>query len=161
MWLCSALVRVRRANARVGRQYLTEGGHTGRYLESHRWLDGTCQALRPIGRLPTVLAQYYWASASTRPATAWPTLCVSICAADAVTSPAGHLPGWADDDAATARSRARIAPRRCPLSMSDMRASRCVLKSGYNYIPLFLKLITRSSRHYSKSAERHSCQSWQ
>eukprot|EP00962_Isochrysis_galbana_P047444 scaffold19403_cov168-Isochrysis_galbana.AAC.2 len=60
------------------------------------------------------------------------------------------LPGWADDGAATARSRARIAPRRCPLSMSDMRASRCVLKSGYNYIPLFLKLITRSSRHYSK-----------
>eukprot|EP00962_Isochrysis_galbana_P000185 scaffold47_cov112-Isochrysis_galbana.AAC.18 len=38
--------------------------------------------------------------------------------------------------------------------MSDMRASRCVLKSGYNYITLFLKLITRSSRHYSKSAER-------
>eukprot|EP00962_Isochrysis_galbana_P030362 scaffold9840_cov139-Isochrysis_galbana.AAC.1 len=26
---------VRRANARVGRQYLTEGGHAGRYLESH------------------------------------------------------------------------------------------------------------------------------
>eukprot|EP00962_Isochrysis_galbana_P047443 scaffold19403_cov168-Isochrysis_galbana.AAC.1 len=60
------------------------------------------------------------------------------------TSPSGSLPDWADGDAATARSRARIAPRRCRLSASDMRASRCVLKSGYNYIALFLKLITRS-----------------
>eukprot|EP00962_Isochrysis_galbana_P029835 scaffold9607_cov113-Isochrysis_galbana.AAC.5 len=130
MWLCSALVRVRRANARVGCQNLMEGGHTGRYLESHGWLDGTCQALRPIGRLPTVLGKRQ--SASTRPATAWLTLCVSSCAADAVTSPSGILPDWADGDAATARSRARIAPRRCRLSASDMRASRCVLKSGYN-----------------------------
>eukprot|EP00962_Isochrysis_galbana_P037318 scaffold13002_cov125-Isochrysis_galbana.AAC.13 len=65
--------------------------------------------------------------------------------ADAVTSPSGSLPDWADGDAATARSRARIAPRRCRLSASDMRASRCVLKSGYNYIALFLKLITRPS----------------
>eukprot|EP00962_Isochrysis_galbana_P027385 scaffold8606_cov117-Isochrysis_galbana.AAC.4 len=45
--------RVRRANARVGCQDLTEDGHPGRYLKSHGWLDGACQALRPIGRLPT------------------------------------------------------------------------------------------------------------
>jgi len=126
---------IRPARARVGGQNPTEGGHTGRYLECHRWLNGTCQALRPIGRLPTVLG--YWASACTRPTTAWLTLSVSSCAVDAVNSPAGYLPCWAEVDAATARSRARMAPSRCPLSASDMRESRCVLNYGYNYITLF------------------------
>eukprot|EP00962_Isochrysis_galbana_P014443 scaffold4142_cov118-Isochrysis_galbana.AAC.2 len=79
---------------------------------------------KPSGRLAG--CRLYWASASTRPATAWLTLCVSSCAADAVTSPSGCLPDWADGDAATARSRARMAPRRCPLSASDMCARRAV-----------------------------------
>eukprot|EP00962_Isochrysis_galbana_P058571 scaffold31709_cov118-Isochrysis_galbana.AAC.2 len=104
---------------------------------------GWTVSAKPSGRLAG--CRLYWASACTRPATAWLTLGVSSCAADAVNSPAGCLPDWADVDAATARSRARMAPRRCPLSASDMRKSRCVLKNGYNYITLLLKLITRPS----------------
>eukprot|EP00962_Isochrysis_galbana_P043712 scaffold16733_cov112-Isochrysis_galbana.AAC.1 len=68
---------------------------------------------------------------------AWLTFSVSSYAVDAVNSPAGCFPCWADVEAATARSRARMAPRRCPLSASDMRESRCVLKNGYNYITVF------------------------
>eukprot|EP00962_Isochrysis_galbana_P028357 scaffold8958_cov110-Isochrysis_galbana.AAC.3 len=82
---------------------------------------------KPSGRLAG--CRLYWASACTRPATAWLTLSVSSCAVDAVNSPAGYLPCWAGVDAATARSRARMAPRRCPLSIVRVRHARVALCS--------------------------------
>eukprot|EP00962_Isochrysis_galbana_P014662 scaffold4200_cov124-Isochrysis_galbana.AAC.2 len=96
-----------------GRWTIARGPSHNPFRGRAMW-DRACQALRLIGRLPG--CRLYWANACTRPATAWLTLSVSNCAVDAVNSPAGYLPCWADVDAATAtaRSRARMAPRRCP-----------------------------------------------
>eukprot|EP00962_Isochrysis_galbana_P017796 scaffold5126_cov125-Isochrysis_galbana.AAC.1 len=127
-------MRVRHPIRAIARRGVRVGAATR--AATSRATGGWTAPAEPSGRLAG--CRLYWASASTRPATAWLTLCVSSCAADAVTSPSGSLPDWADGDAATARSRARMAPRRCRLSASDMRASRCVLKSGYNYIALLL-----------------------
>eukprot|EP00962_Isochrysis_galbana_P003826 scaffold1071_cov113-Isochrysis_galbana.AAC.4 len=57
---------------------------------------------RAATRAATSSCRLYWANACTRPATAWLTLSVPSCAVDAVNSPAGFLPCWADVDAATA-----------------------------------------------------------
>eukprot|EP00962_Isochrysis_galbana_P045235 scaffold17744_cov101-Isochrysis_galbana.AAC.1 len=98
---CTTRVRWLWAGARVGGQNPTEDGHThgplprvpqvaGRRLPSPQadWQAADCIGLAPV--------HVQRPATKPLPATAWLRLSVSSCALDAVNSPAGYLPCWAE-----------------------------------------------------------------